>query len=134
MVYFCHLNCEYCEEVYGTARSLYWHLRKHHGFNHDDAFASNPARLQESRDLVLRMADWIVPGHAGIYKNDKTGAAAKVKPASAGRKKVPKIVVVCKKCHREMEQKDKCQCRPYLCFKCCECGLDCDNCNCSHKR
>ena len=45
-----------------------------------------------------------------------------------------KAVVKCKKCGREMQQKDKCQCRPWLCFGCCECGLDCDLCGCSHKK
>jgi len=30
-----------------------------------DAFAVDMARLRESRRRVLRVADWIVPGHGG---------------------------------------------------------------------
>ena len=43
------------------------------------------------------------------------------------------VVSICKGCGMEMEQKDKCLCRPYLCYRCCNCGLDCDACNCSVK-
>ena len=98
---------------------------------HDDVFASNPEKLKESRTTVLKMADWIIPGHAGIYKNDKNATSVdkiKIKKASQ------RIVIKCKKCHREMVQKDKCQCRPHICFRCCECHTDCDLCNCSHKK
>ena len=61
MGYFCHLNCEYCEEVYSTSRALYWHLRKHHDFNHDDAFNSVGNSIDKSAE------DW---GH-----DDRTAAA-----------------------------------------------------------
>jgi glyoxylase-like metal-dependent hydrolase (beta-lactamase superfamily II) len=99
----------------------------------DDAYASNPGRLAESRKMILDMADWIIPGHGEIYKNDKISGAEEEE--DAGLKTIrPKISVVCKKCGRKMEQKDKCFCRPYLCFNCCECGLDCDLCYCSHQR
>ena len=99
----------------------------------DDAYASNPERLEESREMILKMADWIIPGHGGIYKNDKNTAQGEVIEAETKRHEV-KIVVTCKKCGIEMSQKDKCQCRPYLCFRCCECGLDCELCSCSHKK
>jgi len=33
----------------------------------NDAYASDPKKLQESRRKVLRFADFIVPGHAGMY-------------------------------------------------------------------
>lgn len=96
----------------------------------DDAFASNPGKLAESRAIVVDMADWIIPGHAGIYKNIKENEVSQevVKVIE------PKITVICKRCGRQMEQKEKCRCRPYLCYRCCECGLDCDLCNCSHRK
>jgi glyoxylase-like metal-dependent hydrolase (beta-lactamase superfamily II) len=104
----------------------------------EDAFASNPDKLRESRDMILRMADWIVPGHGPIYKNDKNIESEKKKKEKSEnylkKAKESKIVVICKKCGKQMKQKDKCQCRPYLCFRCCECGLDCNLCGCSHKR
>jgi len=101
----------------------------------DDAFASNPEKLKESRQMVLRMADWIIPGHDGIYKNNKSEELLIEREAAEGIKKIePKITVTCKKCGNQMRQQDKCQCRPYLCFRCCECGLDCNLCSCSHKK
>lgn len=33
-----------------------------------DPYASDPKKLQESRQKVLEMADWIIPGHAGKYR------------------------------------------------------------------
>jgi glyoxylase-like metal-dependent hydrolase (beta-lactamase superfamily II) len=97
----------------------------------DDTFASNPDRLEESREMVLKTADWIIPGHGAIYENNRSSALEKDEITD---KKQPKVTVVCKRCGRQMEQKDKCLCRPYLCFNCCECGLDCDLCYCSHQR
>jgi len=38
----------------------------------DDAYASDYEKLENSRNLILKMADWIIPGHAGIYKNDRS--------------------------------------------------------------
>jgi glyoxylase-like metal-dependent hydrolase (beta-lactamase superfamily II) len=34
----------------------------------DDPYASAPKKLQESRQRVLELARWIIPGHAGKYK------------------------------------------------------------------
>ncbi len=34
----------------------------------NDPYASEPEKIMESRQKVLEMADWIIPGHAGIYK------------------------------------------------------------------
>ncbi len=96
----------------------------------DDAYASNPGRLEESRKTILEMADWVIPGHGPMYKNNRTGAIAEDVPKQKGAE----IAVICKKCGRGMKQKDKCFCRPYLCFNCCECGLDCDLCYCSHQK
>ena len=101
----------------------------------DDAYASNPDKLKESREMILEKADWIIPGHGKMYKISKggdvdndSGIEVPVRKTGSG------ISVICKSCGKEMKQKDKCQCRPYICFKCCECGLDCDLCNCSHKK
>ncbi len=98
----------------------------------DDAFASDPEKLRKSREMILRMADWIIPGHDGIYKNDKTDSNTVI--GEEIKTEHPEIILKCKKCHKKMGQKDKCKCRPWLCFRCCECGLDCDLCSCSHKR
>jgi glyoxylase-like metal-dependent hydrolase (beta-lactamase superfamily II) len=97
---------------------------------HDDAFASNPERLRESREAVLKMADFVIPGHGPMYKNDRNA----VRTEEEQPKPAVKVTVTCKKCGRQMIQHDKCQCRPYLCFRCCECGMDCDACSCSHKK
>ena len=99
---------------------------------YNDTFASNPARLKESRGMVMAMADWIIPGHGPMYKNERN--AVPVKNEVTEESIEAKIIVKCKRCGTEMKQQDKCQCRPYICFRCCECGLDCDNCSCSHKR
>ena len=40
-------------------------------FPEDDAYASDKKELQKSRKKVLELADYIVPGHAGIYKVNK---------------------------------------------------------------
>lgn len=104
----------------------------------DDAFASNSERLKESRQMVLKMADWIIPGHGGMYKNKRSNAQNEEEiTRSEGypvKIKELNITVKCKRCGRQMAQKDKCICRLYLCYHCCECGLDCDLCSCSHKR
>ena len=105
---------------------------------HDDAYASNPERLKESREMILRTADWIIPGHGGIYKNDKSVELKKEfkKKTEKGSAKDngSRITITCKKCSAEMKQHDKCLCRPYLCFRCCQCGYDCPACGCSHKK
>jgi len=36
-----------------------------------DPYASDPEKLQESRQKVLELADWIIPGHAEMYKVEK---------------------------------------------------------------
>ena len=100
----------------------------------DDIFASNPERLRESRKMVLEMADWVIPGHGPIYRNDKIKKIEDGEVNQEVKLKEPKNILICKKCGSRMEQKDKCRCRPYLCFRCCQCGLDCDLCSCSHKK
>jgi len=94
----------------------------------EDAYALDPVKLEESREAIRERADWIIPGHAGMYKNDR-GIEVPVKEPET-----PPIFGICKKCHREMPTKhDSCRCRHFLCYKCCECGIDCDLCSCSHK-
>jgi len=36
-----------------------------------DPYADNPKKLKESREKVIKLADWIIPGHADIYKVKK---------------------------------------------------------------
>ncbi|MCX6724377.1 MAG: MBL fold metallo-hydrolase [Candidatus Staskawiczbacteria bacterium] len=98
----------------------------------DDTFASDYKKLGESRELVLKMANLIIPGHGKMYKNDKIEAPAKEEIEA--KLKESKVSVACRKCGKQMIQKDRCKCRPWLCYRCCECHLDCDNCSCSHKK
>jgi len=35
----------------------------------EDPYASDPMKLQESRKMILEMADWIIPGHGGMFKS-----------------------------------------------------------------
>lgn len=95
----------------------------------DDAFASEPSKLKKSRQMVLSMADWIIPGHGGIYKSEKNVFVEKEERKNGEKQ----IFGICHKCHRKMVSKrDSCRCNQDLCHYCCECGLDCDLCNCSH--
>jgi len=97
----------------------------------DDIYATDLEKLKESRKLVLEMSDWIVPGHANIYKTSK----GKLDKENIKKKSdQDKIFGLCKKCKRVMRSKlDSCRCRSYLCHYCCECGIDCNLCGCSHK-
>jgi glyoxylase-like metal-dependent hydrolase (beta-lactamase superfamily II) len=100
----------------------------------DDKYASDKKELSHSRELIMKMADWIVPGHGPMYKTKKSYDGNIEKPDSQIAKKSSEIVLKCKKCRRVMDKKDKCLCRPWLCFRCCECGFDCDLCYCSHRK
>ncbi len=37
-------------------------------FPEDDAYATDEEKLKESRKKVLESADWIIPGHVGMFK------------------------------------------------------------------
>lgn len=100
----------------------------------EDAYATDPQRLHESRSMVLEMADWIIPGHGPMYKIKKDQPQDTDESGGAVEEKELKIFLTCKKCHKLMGRKDRCMCRPWLCHRCCECGLDCDLCGCSHKK
>jgi glyoxylase-like metal-dependent hydrolase (beta-lactamase superfamily II) len=99
----------------------------------DDRFAADPVKLGHSRKMVLKMADWIIPGHGNIYKvnKDQIHEIEDYGPEAPAKKS--EIVTICRKCHRKMMPHDRCLCRPWLCHHCCECGLDCDLCGCNHK-
>lgn len=96
----------------------------------DDAYALDPEKLKESRQMILKMADWIIPGHAGIYKVKKTNNE---NMAFDEPKKEQELFIACRKCHRLTSKHDKCLCQPSLCYRCCECDLDCDLCRCKHR-
>ena len=96
-----------------------------------DVYALDPEKLENSRHLVLRMADWIVPGHAGMYENVRAPFKEdKEQPVKKSTDTQP----FCRKCHRPMQKNERCLCQPSICIRCCECNLDCDLCGCSHKR
>ncbi|MGA2418321.1 MAG: MBL fold metallo-hydrolase [Candidatus Staskawiczbacteria bacterium] len=100
----------------------------------DDSFASDPVKLGQSREMIFKMADWIIPGHGDMYKTNR-GQMQEVREETGTAKiKSAKIITTCRKCGRPMKQIDKCLCRPWLCYNCCECGQDCNLCGCDHKR
>ena len=101
---------------------------------YEDVYASNPEKLRESRETVVKHADWIIPGHGPMYKNIRAADFGDVTAPMKSKTGSVKVTVACKRCGTQMNQKDKCRCRPYMCFRCCECGMDCDLCNCSHRR
>jgi len=37
----------------------------------EDPYANNPKKLKETRNKILKLADWIVPGHGDMYKVKK---------------------------------------------------------------
>lgn len=93
-----------------------------------DPYASDHKKLQHSRELVLKMSQWIIPGHAGMYK---TKNGSKLIRADIARKTKTEALGNCKKCHRPfIKITDKCLCQDWLCYHCCECEVDCDVCNC----
>lgn len=99
-----------------------------------DVYASSLEQLQESRKKVIEMASIIIPGHGKAFRPGKKienyGKEIK-KPARTNGKGLGK----CKSCKIFFAKiEDKCECQPYLCYKCCECDTDCELCNCKHKR
>lgn len=97
-----------------------------------DPYASDAKKLEHSRELVVKMSHWIIPGHAGIYKTKNGHRLMKIK---AGHKVEPEVKGSCKKCHRSFfKLSDTCICQEWLCYHCCECEADCNVCNCKHRR
>lgn len=119
-----------CPGVVAVCGDVFWK----ENYPENDIYATDIKKLKESREMVLKMADWIIPGHAGIYKVKK-GSFVPIKPPSF-LEKIKNLTdgLVCKKCKRIMAPKDKCLCRPWLCYRCCECGIDCNLCSCSHEK
>ena len=84
--------------------------------------------------MVLKMSDWVVPGHGPMFKAKKG-----VEELSEEMKLISKFKegvkdLKCKKCKRVMVKKDRCLCRQWLCYRCCECGMDCELCYCRNHR
>lgn len=102
----------------------------------EDKFASDPSELARSRSLVLQKADWIIPGHGPMFKSNQGMVAPILGPvATNGKKNGHGKTVLCRKCRRPIiGDNDNCTCRPWLCWRCCECGSDCNACGCSHKQ
>lgn len=116
--------------VVAICGDVFW--RENHPHSpHDDPYASDPIKLQESREMIIRKSEWIIPGHGRMYKSNLESIFVGEVPERESLDSA--IVVKCKRCGREMQRRDKCRCRPYLCIKHCECGLDCQACGCSHK-
>lgn len=100
----------------------------------NDMYATDTERLDKSRDIVMKVADFVIPGHGPMYKStdaiEKKSFMEKVKNVIAGKK-----FGLCKKCRKPFtKEEDKCECQPHICFHCCECEDDCNLCNCKHKR
>lgn len=100
---------------------------------HDDKYASDIKQLEESRTSILKMADWIIPGHAGMYKNERAEEASLAELRKMTKDKEVKFSN-CRKCKRPIiRQQDACICQSWLCYRCCECDMECDLCGCHNK-
>lgn len=117
--------------VIAVCGDVFWREDYPHNPN-EDTFALDPVKLAKSREMVIKMADWIIPGHGPMFKSFKNGEAKK--QAAILKAKYAKAVVVCRKCHKQIDEGDRCLCRPWLCYNCCECCFDCELCSCSHRR
>jgi glyoxylase-like metal-dependent hydrolase (beta-lactamase superfamily II) len=100
----------------------------------DDAYASDPEKLQESRNMILKMAHWIIPGHGEIFKAKPAPETELEHAQGAAALRDLSKIVRCKKCKRIMKKEERCLCRLWLCHNCCECQIDCDLCSCSHNK
>ncbi|MEK7540893.1 MAG: MBL fold metallo-hydrolase [Patescibacteria group bacterium] len=54
-------------EVVAVCGDVFWK----ENYPEKDPYASDDEKLNESREKVKQLADWIIPGHAGIYKIKK---------------------------------------------------------------
>ena len=98
----------------------------------EDFFAEDQEKLKESRRLVYKMADWVIPGHGPIFK---TKGRINTEEQGLQTKRMFNDFGSCRKCRRPfLKTEDRCQCRPKICYHCCECDWDCNLCNCSHKK
>lgn len=100
-----------------------------------DMYATDQKALAHSRQLVMQMADWIIPGHAGMYKTRKIFQPEMAPQHIAVGPSLQKISGSCKKCHRVFKKTtDRCPCQEWLCYHHCECEADCKVCNCKVRR
>jgi len=100
----------------------------------EDGYALDSEKLKHSRSLVLNIADWVIPGHGGIYKVNKNKALYDRLAASEYAKKSDTLII-CRNCKKAVKrQEDRCLCQPFLCYHCCQCDMDCNLCSCKHKR
>ncbi|KKP33233.1 MAG: Metallo-beta-lactamase [Parcubacteria group bacterium GW2011_GWC2_32_10] len=126
-----------------------------------DPYAKDLTKLNQSRQMILQVADFVIPGHGAMYKVkervfdtqevvrdnikkisnysfNKIKIASKIFStnilASIKNKLIIKRLGNCKKCGNSFKKiEDKCVCQTQFCFRCCECDIDCDLCNCKHK-
>jgi len=97
-----------------------------------DIYATNPEKLKISRELIIRVADWIIPGHGPMYKSEHLIISKKAETEEKPKKEA---LGTCKRCHRQFfSKKDRCECQPWFCYHCCQCEDDCDLCNCKHRK
>ena len=117
-------------EIVAICGDIFWK----ENYPMEDKYASEPEKLKESREMVLKMAEWIIPGHGDIYKTNKIPVPEKEKMDGAAEFFGVETVLKCRRCGKIMDKKNRCICRTWLCHHCCECGIDCDLCGCSHKK
>lgn len=97
-----------------------------------DPYAQDLQKLDESRELVLKNSDYVIPGHASMFKTKQSNKAITFISKAKSKLLVNKLGF-CKKCKKPFSKiEDKCRCQTFLCFRCCECD-DCELCNCKHK-
>lgn len=114
------------EGVVAICGDVFWK----ENFPQVDPYAQDTKKLQNSRQLVLKMSSWIIPGHGPMYK---TGHAPL--PNLQDAKKMDTAMLgKCKKCRQPFKKlSDKCPCQSWLCYQCCECDIYCGVCHCKHK-
>ena len=103
-----------------------------------DTKAYDQKKLQNSREVIMKMSQWIIPGHGAMYKTSSAQISARRKidlAAWAAKKLGIQRLGSCKKCGRAFRKiTDKCVCQEFLCYRCCECEQDCQVCNCKVRR
>lgn len=57
------------EGIVAVAGDLWW--KENYPETNDDPYASDPEKLKESRQKVLELADYIIPGHGPMFKVKK---------------------------------------------------------------
>lgn len=103
-----------------------------------DPYAQNQHRLNYSRESILLLADFVIPGHGPMFTVKDRDLNKKSEDFSPQIKKTElkeEVREKCSVCKRSfIKNEDKCPCQEWLCFRCCECGDDCWLCSCKHKK